>query len=73
MRYAFLAAALIIVSSVAFAETPLHDAARSGTPANIAALVKAGADINARDKNGMAPLHVAAARGTHDNIAGAQT
>ena len=39
--------------------TPLHHAAARGTPANIAALLDAGADIAARDKGGRTPLDLA--------------
>ena len=49
--------------------TPLHLAAAGGTPANIAALLDAGADIEARvGKDGNTPLHRAAAHGTPDII-----
>jgi len=59
--------------------TPLHLAAARGTPENIITLLKAGADLSARDKNGgFTPLHLAAARGTSENVmalleAGAKT
>jgi ankyrin repeat protein len=36
--------------------TPLHWAAGSGTPANVALLLKAGADVDARDEDGWTPL-----------------
>ena len=49
--------------------TPLHEAARFGTPDNIAALVSACPDIEVRNKVGYTPLHVAAMFGTPDNIA----
>ena len=49
--------------------TPLHVAAAFGTPDNIAALVRAGADVEARNKIGETPLHIAAGGGTPDNIA----
>ena len=49
--------------------TPLHFAAGYfGTPANIQALLAAGADVMARDENGKTPLHWAAEYGTSANI-----
>ncbi len=49
--------------------TPLHVAARVGTPDNIAALVSAGANVNVRNKAGWTILHVTAWVGTPENIA----
>ena len=40
--------------------TPLHWTAEGGTPANITALLKAGADINAKNRPSRTPLHKAA-------------
>ena len=40
--------------------TPLHGAAHMGNPAFIAALLDAGANINARSEHGETPLHLAA-------------
>ena len=37
--------------------TPLHTAAGDSTPANIQALLDAGADVMARDRYGSTPLH----------------
>ena len=48
--------------------TTLHDAAISGTPADIRALIDAGHDIEVRNDDGDTPLHSAAAKGTPDNI-----
>ena len=39
--------------------TPLHIAAMANAPRLIAALVEAGADIEARDRDGLTPLHAA--------------
>ena len=48
--------------------SPLDWAARLGTPANITALLKAGANVNARDDDGETPLHDAAAFGASVNV-----
>ena len=44
--------------------TALHLAARNGHTEVVADLLKAGADLNATDHDGMTPLHQAAANGT---------
>ena len=41
-------------------ETPLHWAAKSGHEKVVEVLLKAGAKIEAKDKDGMTPLHLAA-------------
>ncbi|KAJ5833328.1 Ankyrin repeat-containing protein [Penicillium riverlandense] len=40
--------------------TPLHDACRSGKYESVALLLQANADVMARDKNGLTPLHACA-------------
>ena len=44
-------------------ETPLHQAARNGHAAVVAALIAAGAEVNAADTAGFTPLHQAALNG----------
>jgi len=40
-------------------ETPLHAAAAFGTPETVAALIRVGADLEARDKDGLIPADLA--------------
>ena len=49
-------------------KSPLHLAAVRGTPANIEALLAAGANIMVADKDGETPLHSAAVGGAHATI-----
>lgn len=48
--------------------TPLHYAARYGTPAGVVALLERGAEVNARDERGETPLHSAASGRNPANI-----
>ena len=48
--------------------TPLHLAVRFGTPANIKALLKAGADVNARQLESGTPLHYAGISDNPDKV-----
>jgi ankyrin repeat protein len=47
-------------------EALLHDAVREGDVAKVGELLDQGADINAKDKHGDAPLHKAALRHVWD-------
>ncbi|TGG94386.1 MAG: ankyrin repeat domain-containing protein, partial [Aphanocapsa feldmannii 277cV] len=50
------------------AASPLHIAAREGQAESIKELLSAGAQLNARDKDGLTPLHVAAGGGQVESI-----
>ena len=73
MKHAFLAAALIIASSVAFADTTnvLLDPnkVRSMSAEEYAAAVRSAPDVEARGENGLSALHIAAEVGTPAKIA----
>ena len=56
-------ALLIAATSLHAQDNPLHEAARSGDVAAAMALIKAGADVNARTDGGVTPLHFAADAG----------
>ncbi|GAB6040428.1 ankyrin repeat domain-containing protein [Endothiovibrio diazotrophicus] len=46
-----------------FDEPPLHDAAMRGDAERVEALLKEGADVNGRNREGATPLHWAAFKG----------
>ncbi len=73
MKHTFLAAALIIASSVAFADTTSvlldRDKVRSMSAEEYAAAVRSAPDVEVRDTLGNTPLHIAAMFGTPNNIA----
>ncbi len=73
MKHAFLAAALLVAASVAFADTTSVlldlEKMRSMSAEEYAAAVRSAPDVNVRDKDERAYLHIAAERGTPDNIA----
>ncbi len=52
-----------------YGDTPLHDAARLGTPAAVQLLLQHGADINATDTRNETPLHEAAWSNTPEVVA----
>jgi len=72
MKHAFLAAAIILTSSVAFADvtSDLLDGKkiRSMSAEEFVAAVRSAPDVNVRGKFRATPLHVAAVLGTPDNI-----
>jgi ankyrin repeat protein len=71
-----IGALLLVLASAQVPPTPaeyaayagLHAAAAKGDAAEIARLVKGGADPNARDRYRRAPVHVAAYRGRHEAL-----
>jgi ankyrin repeat protein len=73
MKQLLLAAALIIASSVAFAGPASilldPDKVRSMSAEEYSAAVRSAPDVNARNENGVTPLHIAAGYGTPDKIA----
>ena len=59
--------AAVLLVGTAFAD-PIHDATKSGDLAGVQAELDKGANVNAKDKAEMTPLHPAAANG-HKEIA----
>lgn len=51
-----------IVASLALAESALHKAVRAGNLAEVQKLLDAGADVNAKDREGKTPLDYHAER-----------
>ena len=61
MKHAILTLTIAsLLATTAFAD-PIHDAAYDGDLAGVQAQLDAGADVNAKGKNGWTPLHIAAA------------
>ena len=59
----FPASKKFIIAVISQRTTPLYSAAVSRTPENIQVLLKAGADVMARNEDGWTPLHLAAGYG----------
>ena len=57
--------AAVVLVGTAFAD-PIHDAAKSGDLAGVQAELDKGANVNAKDKNGLTPLHEAAFYGQNE-------
>jgi ankyrin repeat protein len=58
-----LAEPIMKTATVQYPDKELFQAAKKGNPDNIRAALKSGADVNARDKNGLTPLMHAAKTG----------
>ena len=56
-----------VFSSLAYSKD-IFDIAKNGTPDEIESAVKAGADVNARDKHGLTPLMMAAETNTNPDV-----
>ena len=73
MKRAILAAALILASSVAFADATSDlldgEKVRAMSAEEYAAAVRSAPDVNVRGRDGVTPLYLAAEYGTPDNIA----
>ena len=64
----FLHPEAAVYTNFSSAATPLHSAVEMGHQEIVEALLAAGADINARETNGVTPLHLAIEK-KHDNLA----
>ena len=65
LRRMILMTLTVCLCSSSALTAPLHDAAIRGDAAQVKALLNGGADLNARDKIGKAPLDWAAFRGAY--------
>ena len=67
-RLRLLTLVSLVIGSSALAG-PLHDAAEQGNLNEVSLLITQGADVNAKDQQGLTPLHQAVSPGSAENCA----